>query len=44
MDIVALTITDLRNPIEVQEWLDAHSMVRVQNIVVNRDVFYIFYE
>lgn len=43
MYIAAVTIAVEWNPVEVQDWLDAHSTATIQFIVPHDNLVYIFY-
>lgn len=44
MNVQAIVVQDLTNPIEVQMWLANNSMVQIFYILVNQSTFYIFYK
>jgi len=44
MHVVAITVAALDNPIEVQQWFDSHLSSTVKQVILNSNVFYIFYD
>ena len=44
MRIVTITVAALNDPIEVQQWFDSHLSSTVKQIILNSNVFYIFYD
>ena len=43
MIIVSISTTDPSDPVEVQNWLDKNPGVNIFNILVQSNLFYIFY-
>lgn len=43
MTITTVAVTDATNPVEVQDWLDAHSSITILTMWNNGSTFFIVY-
>jgi len=43
MQVAAILISDELRPTEVQAWLDANPAAVISHVVVQHDIFYVFY-
>lgn len=44
MQIVAISVNDLRNPVEVNDWLGANPSAIVKLVDLGGSIFYLYYE
>jgi hypothetical protein len=43
MTISVLVLADKLNPVEIQTWLDSHTTVTIDRILMQDNIVYIFY-